>query len=151
LYRASLLAASGPWTDLRVEEDWEYDCRIAASGVRLAWSEEWVCEVREHEPVKATVATMADRARAHALVFAHARRAGLDPASPEFRQFARELFHIGRQCGAAGLTGESRELVKLAREIDGARDLRRYEFIASIIGWQRAGRAAAWLDRLRSS
>jgi glycosyltransferase involved in cell wall biosynthesis len=151
LYRATLLAAAGPWTDLRIEEDWEYDCRLAAGGVRLASCQEWVCEVREHAPVTLTAAMMADRARAHALVFAHAKRAGLDPTSPEFRQFARELFHIARQCGAAGLVDESRQLVKLAREIDGARDLRRYEFIAGIIGWRRAGRASAWLDRLRST
>ncbi|HWW61857.1 MAG TPA: glycosyltransferase family A protein, partial [Thermoanaerobaculia bacterium] len=30
LYRAELMARAGPWSDLRVEEDWEYDARIAA-------------------------------------------------------------------------------------------------------------------------
>ncbi len=149
LYRASLIAAAGPWTDLRIEEDWEYDCRLAAHGVRLAWCAEWVCEVRAHEWVEATPATMRDRVRAHTLVASHARRAGLDPASAEFRQFARELFHIARQCGAAGLIDESRQLVRMAREIADAPDLRAYEFVARKIGWQRAGRAAAWLDRLR--
>jgi len=151
LYRASLIAAAGPWTDLRIEEDWEYDCRLAAGGVRLAWCEEWVCEVREHEPVKLTPAAMRDRARSHALVFAHARRAGLDPASSEFRQFARELFHIARQCGAAALIGESKQLLALAREIDDTRDLRVYELLARSAGWRLAGRAAAWFDRLRSA
>ena len=149
LYRASLIAAAGPWTDLRIEEDWEYDCRLAARGVHLAFCADWVCEVRAHEPLDLTPATMRDRARAHALVLAHARRAGLDPASPEFRHFARELFHIARQCGAAGLIDESRQLVRMAREIADGRDLRGYEFIAGIVGWQRAGRAATWLDRLR--
>ncbi|HSY49352.1 MAG TPA: glycosyltransferase family A protein [Thermoanaerobaculia bacterium] len=151
LYRASLIAAAGPWTDLRIEEDWEYDCRLAAGGVRLTSCQEWVCEVREHAPGQPTPATMRDRARAHALVFAHARHAGLDPTSPEFRQFARELFHIARQCGAAGLIDESKQLLALAREIDDARDLRAYRFLAGSVGWQLAGRAAAWLDRLRSA
>lgn len=149
LYRASLIAAAGPWTSLRIEEDWEYDCRIAAGGVRLAWCEEWVCEVREHAPSPLTRDSMRDRARAHALVFAHARRAGLDPASPEFRQYARELFHIARQCGAEGLIAESKQLVAMAREIDDARDLRTYAFLARSLGWHRAGRVAGWLDRLR--
>jgi len=149
LYRASLLAEAGPWTDLRVEEDWEYDCRIASHGVRLAYCEAWVCEVREHSPVPLTAAKMRDRARAHAVVASHARNAGIDPASPEFRQFARELFHIARQCGAAGLGEESRKLVTLARDIDDARDLRIYERLAAAIGWKNAGRAAALLDRLR--
>jgi hypothetical protein len=149
LYRASVIRAAGPWTALRIEEDWEYDCRIAARGVRLTFCEEWVCEIREHAPAPLTQATMRDRVRAHAFVFDHARRAGLDPRSPEMRQFARELFHIARQCGAAGLPDESKQLVALAREIADARDLRVYEFVAGWIGWRRAGRAAAWFDRLR--
>lgn len=94
---------------------------------------------------------MRDRARAHALVASHARSAGIDTTSPEFRQFARELFHIARQCGAAGLGDESRLLVKLAREIADARDLCIYETVARAIGWKNAGRGAAWLDRLRSA
>jgi hypothetical protein len=149
LYRASLLAQAGPWTDLRIEEDWEYDCRTAARGVRLAFCADWVCEVREHAPVPLTSAAMRDRARAHALIASHAREAGIDPASPEFRQFARELFHIARQCGAAGLSDESRRLVALAREIDDRRDLRTYERMAAVVGWKNAGRAAALFDRVR--
>jgi hypothetical protein len=149
LYRASLIAAAGAWTNLRIEEDWEYDCRMAAGGVRLGWCAEWVCEVRAHEPVAPTQATMRDRARSHMLVLEHARRAGLDPRSPAMQQFARELFHIGRQCGAAGLIGESQQLLERARGIGDGRDIRAYEFVARHIGWRNAGRAAAWLDRLR--
>jgi hypothetical protein len=149
LYRASLLAAAGAWANLRVEEDWEYDCRIAARGVRLAYCEAWVSEVREHAPVALTPAAMRDRARAHTLIASHAREAGVDRASPEFRQFARELFHIARQCGAAGLSEESRGLVALARQIEDRRDLRMYERMAAVIGWKNAGRAAALLDRMR--
>ena len=131
----------------RIEEDWEYDCRIAASGVRLAFCADWVCEVREHAPVMATQSTMRDRARAHMLVLGHARRAGLDPASPAMRQYGRELFHIARQCGAAGLPEESRELVALARGIAPTADLRVYQLAARVVGWRRLGRAAEWIDR----
>lgn len=147
LYRASLIAAAGPWTDLRIEEDWEYDCRLAARGVRLAFCTDWVCEVREHAPVCATQDTMRDRARAHLLVLGHARSAGIDPASPEFRQFARELFHIARQCGAAGLSDESRELVTLARTVSPSLDLLIYQMFARLVGWRRLGRAAERMDR----
>jgi hypothetical protein len=147
LYRASLIAAAGPWTGLRIEEDWEYDCRLAAGGVGLAFCADWVCEVREHAPVTATQNTMRDRARAHVLVLGHARRAGLDPASPEMRQYARELFHIARQCGAAGLPDESRELVALARTISPTADLRVYQLAARVVGWRRLALAAEWIDR----
>lgn len=147
LYRATLLAAAGPWTGLRIEEDWEYDCRLAAGGVRLAYCADWVCEVREHAPVHGTRETMRDRARAHELVLGHTRRAGLDPASPEMQQYARELFHIARQCGAFGLGDESRRLVALARSISPAMDLLLYRMLAPAVGWCRLARVAAWIDR----
>ena len=35
LYRSTICDQAGPWTDLRLEEDWEYDCRIASLGARL--------------------------------------------------------------------------------------------------------------------
>jgi glycosyltransferase involved in cell wall biosynthesis len=36
LYRRDVCDRAGPWTNLCCEEDWEYDCRIARLGVRLA-------------------------------------------------------------------------------------------------------------------
>jgi glycosyltransferase involved in cell wall biosynthesis len=157
LYRRSVTDAVGPWTTLRLEEDWEYDCRAGALGVTLVYVDEIVGQHRDHLDARLSRGAghdqerLRNRARAHELITAHARRAGIDPASPEFRHFARELFHLGRQCGAAGLVDESKQLVAMAREIDDARDLRAYEFLAGSVGWRLAGRAAAWLDRLRSA
>lgn len=149
LYRAALIAEAGAWTDLRVEEDWEYDCRIAARGVRLAYCAEWVCEVRAHDMPRlsghATAAVLRDRARSHLLMLEHAR-AALSPDLPEMRQFARELFHIGRQCGAAGLADESRRLVHASRSIADTTDIRVYALIAGVVGWRIAGRAATLFD-----
>jgi len=153
LYRRAVIDAAGPWSALSVEEDWEYDCRIAAQGVRLAYCAAWVCEVRVHAGAHAsghaTPAALRDRAAAHLLMLDSARRARLDPASPEMQFFARDLFHLGRQCGAAGLAGESRRLVTAAREISDARDVRAYQRIAGIVGWRNAGRLALLRDRLR--
>lgn len=155
LYRRSVTDAVGPWTTLRLEEDWEYDCRAGALGVTLARVEEVIGEHRDHsdgrlsrgagnDPVR-----LRDRCLAHELITSHALRAGIDPASPELQRFARELFHLGRQCGAAGLASESRRLVALARSLSGAADIRAYALLASAFGWRRAGRAAAWLARRR--
>jgi glycosyltransferase involved in cell wall biosynthesis len=151
LYRASLLREAGPWTALRIEEDWEYDCRIAARGVRLAYCEEWVCEVRQHDAGHVSghgdAASLRDRARAHLLMLEHAQRAGIDGDAPEMRHFARDLFHIARQCGAGGLEDESRMLVEAASAISAARDLRAYSFLGRRIGWSRAARLAEKLGR----
>jgi Glycosyltransferases involved in cell wall biogenesis len=160
LYRSSLCAQAGSWTDLRLEEDWEYDCRIAALGVRLYFSDEFVVEVRDHlehrlckgealDPVR-----LAERAKAHALIFRHAQRADLCDTTPEMQHFARELFLLSRQCGAAGLNAESRQLFALARSASGesrARgwDFRLYKLLAGIFGWSTLGRWACHSDNLR--
>lgn len=156
LYRASLIHAAGAWSDLRVEEDWEYDCRIAARGVELAFCEEWVCEVRRHGAHlsgRGDVDSLRDRARAHELIFGHARTANIRSDAPEMQRFARELFLLARQCGAAGLTPESARLFALARDASGPeRDrmqFRVYAALARIFGWSLTGRLACISDRLR--
>jgi glycosyltransferase involved in cell wall biosynthesis len=160
LYRSSLCEQAGPWTNLRLEEDWEYDCRIASFGVRLHFSDEFVVEVRDHLEHRLCrgealdPARLAERARSHALMFQHARRAGLNEFSPEMQHFARELFLLSRQCGGAGLSKESRELFVLARVASGERraqgwDFRLYKLFASLLGWSALGRLACYSDSLR--
>lgn len=155
LFRRSVTDAVGPWTALRLEEDWEYDCRVAALGVRLAFVNEVIGEHRDHVEGRLSRGAgldprrLRDRAAAHLLIAQHARRGGVPADAPEMQTFARELFHIARQCGAAGLPDESRRLVEAARELSAARDLRAYDRLARLVGWRAAGRAAAWIDRLR--
>ena len=162
LYRAALLDQAGPWTDLRLEEDWEYDCRVAALGTRLCWVPEFVCEVRDHDGGRLSRGSAADparnreRARAHALIFEHARRGGVDREGAEMRHFARELFLLARQCGASGLGEESRLLFSLARQAsteESARgaDFRLYRLAAALLGWAGAGRVASLFERLRGA
>lgn len=155
LYRRTVTDAAGPWTSLRLEEDWEYDSRVAALGVRLAFVNEVVGEHRDHAENRLSRGVgldprrLRDRAAAHELIAQHARRAGVPVEAPEMQTFARELFHIGRQCGAAGLADESRRLIEIAAAISQARDLRTYAKIAGVIGWGAAGKASMWIDRLR--
>ena len=89
------------------------------------------------------------------MIYAHARRAGISGDAPEMQRFARSLFLLARQCGAAGLARESRELFELAREASGRRRARGMDFLAygalaRTLGWVTAGRASHWLDGLRS-
>ena len=152
---AQITDAAGPWTDLRLEEDWEYDCRIAALGPDLAYAGQFVAEHRDHRrqgypAVQATTPTrLRMRAQAHELIGGHARGARLDRRLRKMQHFRRGLFHLARQCGAAGCA-ESRELLAAAIKISAARDLRAYNFVARLIGVRSAGTMAEALDRLRS-
>lgn len=157
LYRAAVLEAAGPWTALRLEEDWEYDCRIGALGVKLAFVPEVVAVHRDHPRSRLSrgaaldAGRLRDRAAAHELIAAHARRAGVTADAPELQHFARELFLLARQCGAAGLPRESRRLFVLSRQTGGTRMQHRvYRAVAALAGWSNAGKLAALADRLRS-
>ena len=70
------------------------------------------------------------------------------------QHFARELFLVARQCGAAGLASESRELFQLAKDASGAERARGLDFLlyglaAGILGWPLAGRLACASDLFR--
>lgn len=155
LFRRSVTDAAGPWTSLRLEEDWEYDARIGSLGVELVFVDEPAGEHRDHPEERLSRGTgsdprrLRDRAEAHARIAGHARKAGVDPSAPEFQIFARELFHLARQCGEAGLAADSQRLLAIAREIADRRDMKVYAIAARILGWRNAGRFSAWLDRKR--
>jgi glycosyltransferase involved in cell wall biosynthesis len=157
LWRASLIHETGPWLDLRNEEDWEYDARIASRGVRLHYVPEWVCEVRMHDEPRLSRHGLApevlrDRAVAHVRIFEHAKRANIGADEPEMQHFARELFLLARQSGAAGLRNESRMLFELARQAStnaNSLQFRAYRAAAAILGWSNAGKLACLTDRLR--
>jgi glycosyltransferase involved in cell wall biosynthesis len=159
LYRRAVCDRAGAWTSLRSEEDWEYDCRIASLGVRLAFCDAHVSDYRSHDGAMLSRpadrrAALRDRAASHAAIFAHARFYRIDAATPEMRVFARSLFLLARRCGAAGLASESRALFDLSRDASGDRaggwDFLAYRTLAGGVGWRMAGALACRLDGLRA-
>ena len=160
LYRRSVCDAAGPWLPLWQEEDWEYDCRIAAAGTRLVQVPAYLVEVREHAEGRLSGGDARDRRRltarceAHRRVYGHARDAGIGSESPFMQRYARVLFLLARQAGSAGLGAEAREMFRLAREASGpvrgrGADFRGYAAFAGVVGWEAAGRLACLADRLR--
>lgn len=160
LFRRAVTDEVGPWTSLRQEEDLEYDGRVGALGVRLAWCPEILVDVRHHVGSRAGGNSLADpqrmrgRCEAHSLIYQHARRHGIGPEDPHMQRYARELFLLARQCGAAGLAKEARDLFELARQASGpvrARglDFRVYRGAAALVGWGAVGRIACWSDAFR--
>jgi glycosyltransferase involved in cell wall biosynthesis len=156
LYRRTVCDRAGPWTNLSHEEDWEYDCRVAALGGKLFYCDEDVAETRDHHDERLSRGAahdrkrLAHRARAHAAILGHARRAGITRAAPEMRHFARELFLLSRQCGRAHLAAESRMLLELAEDSSERNaDIRLYRRLSRVFGYTLLGTLACASDRLR--
>ncbi|MFT5175255.1 MAG: hypothetical protein ACI8W7_003445 [Gammaproteobacteria bacterium] len=161
LYRREALDRCGAWLNIANEEDWEYDCRLAAMGVRLSYVAELVSEERDHGGARLSrggstePAKLDARAQAHALILRHALQAGISRASPQMQHFTRALFLLARQCGAAGLTAASKELFSLSRDsahgqARRAMDYRIYALLAGLVGWRAAGRLSTLRDHWRT-
>jgi glycosyltransferase involved in cell wall biosynthesis len=162
LFRRTVTDLVGPWSNLRQCEDWEYDCRVAALGVRVLYVDAFVAVVRMHDGPALSDAwagsdrALRDRARAYELIWQHAQRAGLDWNCPEGHHFAREAFLVSRQCATRGLPEEAARLFALARTASASTrargfDLMAYRCAAAVVGWQGAGRLAQARDRIVSS
>ena len=161
LYRREVTDLAGPWLALRNEEDWEYDCRVASKGGRLHYCDTFISDTRLTNGNQLSRAGSTDpeklrsRARAHKLILEHALAAGISHDNDEMQHFARELFLLARQCGAAGLSEEARMLFKLARQASGSERGRGVDFLlygigARLLGWRAMGSVACSLDRFRT-
>ena len=160
LYRKTVCDEAGPWSNLSQEEDWEYDCRIASMGTNLQYCDEFIADHRNHGGNRLCHAwlkdleALKDRAYAYALIYKHAKRAGLSCKHQEMKQFSRSLFLVCRQCGAAGLKEESKLLHQLAQEASNKherRDVSIYGMLARVIGWKSAGKLSDIFDKCRTS
>jgi glycosyltransferase involved in cell wall biosynthesis len=161
LYRRDVTDLAGPWTELRNEEDWEYDCRVARHGGRLHYCDVFVSDERAVPGYRLSTGGSTDpeklrsRAHAHKLVLEHAFAAQISHETYEMQHFARELFLLARQCGAAGLGGEAKMLFKLARQASGIERSRGIDFLlygagARLVGWRAMGSLTCGLDRFRA-
>jgi len=152
LYRRELADAIGPWCDLRYSQDWEYDMRAGARGVRLAFCDEDVSEHRQHAGARQTGSgkwlASPDRVRFFKGLFSSARAAGVLTDAPEMRHFARWVFSQVRECGVLGDERAAAELCDLARQAQGgdSSELRLYRGAAAVLGWPRVAR---WSERIR--
>jgi hypothetical protein len=162
LYRADLCRQAGSWRPLFQEEDWELDARIGALKPGLAFVNELLAEHRHHGDARLSGTALRerdrlrDRATAHLAIREHAQRAGVEAGSPELARFARELFRLARECGAAGLPAESRSLFAAARKASSSErrrklDFRLYAVLAGVLGWTMAARLAQSFERLRGA
>jgi hypothetical protein len=153
LWRRSVCDAIGPWSDLRYSQDWEYDARAGALGVRLAHCPEFVTDQRHHAENRQTGSgrwlAPPDRARFFAALFHSARQAGVADDTAEMKHFGRWVFAQARQCAALGAGREAQALCQLALQARGrdSLELLMYRTTSRVLGWQRTAR---WTEQARS-
>jgi glycosyltransferase involved in cell wall biosynthesis len=160
LYRSRITDAAGPWMALNVEEDWEYDCRIAAQMVKLHYLPVFVSEERQRTSAGQVIrgnydkpTALRQRAKAHEQILQYARKANIPSSASEMQHFARQLFLLARQCGAVGLSDESKSLFALARDASGkvrgaGFDFRIYQLGGRLLGWKAMGKLSCAIDNL---
>lgn len=147
IYRREVCVAAGEWTALTSEEDWEFDTRVAALGIRAVHVPSSDSYYRiPQTPRKLTEEQLdrkfRDRAAAHLKIAEHALAAGASSRMPEVRKFARYTFFLARRCAERGLTKEAKALTRIASSLTPHLDVRAYRLLSSLIGWRRAARIA---------
>lgn len=157
LWRREVCDAVGPWSDLRYSQDWEYDARAAALGIRLAYTPEFVCDQRHHAADRQTGhgrwLTPPERVRFFSLLLQHALTAGVGLDTPEMKHFSRWVFAHARECAKLGEESAASEMFALAvRTANGmAADMRIFSLLVKVLGWRRAaGLADAMRDRVKA-
>lgn len=148
LYRTAIVSDCGGWADLTNEEDWEFECRIAARNVRLAWIDDWVSEQRNLASNRVSFGgssnprKLADRAKARHSILESACEARVPSDAPEFQKFVRYSFLVARQCAAIGLVSEAKALVEHLNEIAPRIAMSFYLMAGKCLGFKRATRIA---------
>lgn len=148
LYRGDRIRENGPWMDLRQEEDWEFDCRLAAKGVALAMVDAVVSETRVAPSERLSFggssnsSLLKDRCIARGEILRHAMHAGVPCNDPYMRQFLDSSFLVARQSALAGLDAESARLLERLNSFD--RDFTRgtYHFLGQVFGLRSLTRVA---------
>lgn len=153
LYRASVLHDIGGWLDTLNEEDWEYDCRIASRGGKLAYVDEFVSNARRHDDHLSAQGTidpikLKHRCIAQQNIYQHGRSYMLlegratDISSDDWFFYSKAVFLLARQCAAAGLAEEAITLTQISVAANGRATVkhRLFCFLAIIMGWKNASK-----------
>jgi len=154
LYRAELIRQNGPWLNLRQEEDWEFDCRLASKGVLLTMVEAIVSETRVLPENRLSLAgssdpsLLKDRCVVRGEILRHAAAAGLGMEEPHFRHFLGSSFLVARQCASAGLNREAEVLVQSLNKVVPRKLMSLYLLAGKCFGFQRTTRIAEAAHRI---
>lgn len=156
LYCRSVVDDNGPFADASIHQDWEYECRAAARGVRLHHVRAYLADLRgAHELEGRKKGGVAGRrlqqaAAMLARVLESARAARVAPT--DLDALSRHFFITARKCAAGGYEDEARQCLLHGLETGSASRRARmmiFRAVAQRIGWQRAGRWCEAIDHSR--
>lgn len=158
LYRRSVVDENGPFLDVSIYQDWEYECRAAARGVRLHHCKEYLADLRGAHHLEgrkkggASGRKLQEWARVLERVLAHAREAGL--MRGELDALSRTMFSAARKCAAAGYEADARRCLDLAHQTGSSFRRARiavFRGIAGLVGYPRAGEGAERIFNSRAA
>jgi hypothetical protein len=153
LYRRTVIDEIGPFLEVTVHQDWEYECRAAARGVRLHHCPAYVADLRGAHHLEgrkkggASGKQLQEWAVVLERILASARSAGVRHA--DLDALSKSLFNVARKCAAAGHEAEARRCLALGCETGAAaRRFRMALFRESCerFGWIRTGRLVERID-----
>jgi glycosyltransferase involved in cell wall biosynthesis len=147
LWRRRVCDAVGPWSALRVMEDWEYDIRAGILGVKVWHTPEVLCLVHDHAEERASFVTVndpeavyVDYFRSYQMVFDHLKKANLTHYLEAVR-FPADMFRLARGFALNGRVDLARQTCRVSQAVSSSRLHRAkvtlYVALASVLGWQR--------------
>jgi hypothetical protein len=121
LYRREVCDTIGPWSDLGVNEDWEYEARAGALHTRLVYCPQVLCATRKHEGrttnAPFSAARVPDMTRLLYRLFECACRAGVDPGGAHMQRFAAQAFANSRRAHQLGMMQDALACFKLSMKV----------------------------------
>ncbi len=158
LFRRVVCDRVGPWSGMRMHEDWEYEARVAALGTRLVHCHEFLSEQRRHNSHSLTKDQpghlfLEESGCLIESLHKSALRAGVARDCPEMKHFSRWAFSHARQAQAAGLSEQARRSLCIARSTAGPNlgfrlELKAFETMTAILGGTQTGKLLKWSENL---
>ena len=149
LYRKEVTDLAGPWSNLRYSQDWEYDARIGARGIKLIQCDSVVSEHTMHTGSRQTGSGRWLEASEEIEFFkrmaAYADEAKVEKHSPQRTHFGRWVFSRARRAINIGDMETAKELIAISSEVTSEQRIIRaaYRHLPQLIGW----RGMAFLDK----
>lgn len=158
LWRRSFLNTVGPWSSLRMGEDWEYEARAARCGARLFHLPVPLSQTRRHQEARLTgVSRITNEHLTGWPILLQslsdaAAQCAISPDSVEMKHFCRWAFSLSRQAGGRGLPkvaavywGIARGVVVPGSKTD--RELLCFGYLCKVLGWRLPSTGLEWAHR----